>query len=390
MLLETSSAYGRGLLAGIVKYMRVHDQWAVFIEERGLLEEPPKWISRWDGDGIVSRVSDEAFATNVAGSGIPVVDLTDRADHSPFPRVRSDDRKIGSIGAEHYLSRGYRHFGFCGFANEDWSCRRYDGFRTTIDAALGGVISCGYYDSPYSRRTRLPWDTDQENIAKWVDGLPKPVAIMACNDRRGKDVIDACSAVGLSVPEQVSVLGVDNNGQMCNLCTPPLSSVSPNAESVGYRGAEMLADLMNGSPPPAETELIDPVGIETRQSSDAVAVADPSLVAALAFIRENACKGVSVDDVVRSVGLSRSTLERQCRRFLNRSPQAQIRHEQVGRIKELLRTTDLAVAEIAIRCGFEHPEYMHVVFKRVTGVTPGTFRERSQSNEHVFDDDLGD
>ncbi|MEM9704245.1 MAG: helix-turn-helix domain-containing protein, partial [Planctomycetota bacterium] len=201
---------------------------------------------------------------------------------------------------------------------------------------------------------------------------------------------DACSAVGLSVPEQVSVLGVDNNGQMCNLCTPPLSSVSPNAESVGYRGAEMLADLMNGSPPPAETELIDPVGIETRQSSDAVAVADPSLVAALAFIRENACKGVSVDDVVRSVGLSRSTLERQCRRFLNRSPQAQIRHEQVGRIKELLRTTDLAVAEIAIRCGFEHPEYMHVVFKRVTGVTPGTFRERSQSNEHVFDDDLGD
>ena len=202
-----------------------------------------------------------------------------------------------------------------------------------------------------------------------------PFAVMSCNDLRGKHVIDACAALGLSVPEQVAVLGVDNGEQLCNLCSPPLSSVIPDAEEVGFRAAELLAQLMTGADLCPEI-MIPPIGIATRQSTDAMAVSDPDMAKALNFIRENACRNIRVQDVVDNVSISRSTLERQCRQHLGRSPQGQIRYEQVKRVRELILRTELSLEEIAYRCGFEHAEYMHVVFKRITGTTPGALRQR--------------
>ena len=213
---------------------------------------------------------------------------------------------------------------------------------------------------------------------KWIRGLAKPAGIFACNDIRGQNVLEACAAARLTVPEQVAVIGVDNDEVLCQLCEPPLSSVIPNAELVGFRAAELLSILMDKKQPPERETLIAPLGIATRQSTDVVAIDDPEIAAALRYIREHACEGISVKDVLAHVPVSRSTLERQMRKYLNRSPQQEIRVVQVKHARELLAATDLSIEQIAHHCGFVHPEYMHVVFRRETKMTPGAYRRSAQ------------
>lgn len=215
-------------------------------------------------------------------------------------------------------------------------------------------------------------------MADWLAGLEPPLAIMACNDVRGQQVIDACSKLNLVVPEQVAIVGVDNDELLCRICSPPLSSVIPNAETVGFRAAELLAQLMNQEDPPEPMQLIEPLGIATRQSTDVVAIEDRDLAAALHYIREHACRGLSVSEVVKHNTISRSTLERQVRKYLGRTPQEEIRHVQIKRAKELLMATDLPAERIAVLCGFEHPEYLFVVFKRITGLTTTEFRRQAK------------
>jgi LacI family transcriptional regulator len=212
----------------------------------------------------------------------------------------------------------------------------------------------------------------------WLQELLPPFAVMACNDVRGQHVIDACSKLDLAVPEKAAVVGVDNDELLCRVCSPPLTSVIPNAETIGFRAAELLAQLMDGQTLEAKTQLIEPLGVATRQSTDVVAIDDRDISAALHYIRENACRGIKVEDVVRNNAVSRSTLERQVRKYLGRTPQNEIRHIQIKRVQELLLTTDLSAERIAGLCGFEHPEYLHVVFKRVTGMTTGEFRRQAK------------
>jgi LacI family transcriptional regulator len=214
-------------------------------------------------------------------------------------------------------------------------------------------------------------------MRQWVSSFSPPFAVMACNDVRGQQVLDACSNAALSVPEEVAVIGVDNDELLCRLSAPPLSSVIPNAETVGFRAAELLDGLMKGENVPEAAQLLPPIGIATRQSTDVVAIDDRDVAAALRYIRENACSSITVNDVVKNSPVSRSTLERALRKYLGRTPQQEIRNVQIKRVRELLVATDLSVEKIAPLCGFEHPEYLHVVFKRVTGVTPGEFRLQS-------------
>ena len=237
---------------------------------------------------------------------------------------------------------------------------------------------CSLYNSAWQGRAARNWEDEQQCIADWLRSLTPPFAVMACNDIRGQQVIDACSELDMAVPEQVVVMGVDNDELLCRMCSPPLTSVIPNAKGVGFRAAEVLAKLMDGKLPPSEVQLIEPLGVATRQSTDVVAIDDRDVAAALRYIREHACRGLTVDEVVRNNSVSRSTLERQVRKYLGRTPQAEIRFVQVKRARELLISTDLSAEQIAALCGFEHPEYLHVVFKRVTGMTIGTFRKQAK------------
>ncbi|MDA7976113.1 MAG: DNA-binding transcriptional regulator [Pirellulales bacterium] len=375
-MIETSSNYGRDLLAGIVRYMRMHDRWSVFLEQRDLFKQPPRWLNKWQGDGIISRATTPRLLDAISDTGVPFVELTDRKGDVEFSQIRSDDAAIGKMGAEHLLERGFKRFGYCGYKGEAWSKRREESFVKTIDQKSSG--SCSLYNSTWQGRGARNWEDEQRCIIEWLQTLTPPFAVMACNDIRGRQIIDACSELDLAVPEQVVVVGVDDDELLCRMCSPPLSSVIPNAQAVGFRAAEVLASLMDGKSPASEVQLIEPLGVATRQSTDAVAIDDPDIAAALRYIREYACRGITVAEVVRDNSVSRSTLERQVRKYLGRTPQEEIRFVQIKRARELLISTDLSAEQIAPLCGFEHPEYLHVVFKRVTGTTIGVFRKQAK------------
>jgi LacI family transcriptional regulator len=229
------------------------------------------------------------------------------------------------------------------------------------------------------------WDKDQSQIAAWIATLPRPLALMGCNDLRGQHVLDACRRIDLAVPEEVAVIGVDDEQLLCELADPPLSTVVPASEQIGYQAAELLDRLMSGrrprSPrsPRSGERTVQPSGVVTRHSTDVLAIADPDVAAAVRYIREHACGGITVPDVLRRVPLSRSVLEHRFRAYLGRSPQAEIRAVRIKRGKQLLVETDLPLYRIAQLSGFEHAEYFSVVFKRMAAQTPGGYRRQAQA-----------
>ena len=371
LIVETSTAYGRRVLHGITHYVRSHQPWSVFLEQRALTTKPPEWIEGWRGDGVISRATNAVLAEALVRSNVPVVDLTDRYDDKGFPLILSDDSAIGRLAAEHLLERGFRLLAFCGFERESWSHRRYVAFEAT--ARLGGA-TCTLYETPWYGADTADWEDEQAHLITWLRSLPTPVGVMACNDVRGQHVIDACGRIGLAVPEEVAVIGVDNDDLLCELCDPPLSSVIANPERIGYLAAELLDAIIQGAPRPVgshRVQLVAPLGIATRQSTDIAAIDDPEIALAVKIIRENACKGMAIHDLLARVPLSRSVLERQLRRYLGLSPQMLIRQIQIKRIQQLLVETDLTLDQIGPLTGFKHHEHMCVVFKREVGLTPG-------------------
>jgi LacI family transcriptional regulator len=212
------------------------------------------------------------------------------------------------------------------------------------------------------------------DLRRWLRELPKPVGIMACYDIRGQQVLDACRSAGLAVPAEVAVIGVDNDELLCDLASPPLTSVVPNAHRTGYEAAGLLDRLMAGKRVAAAPTLIAPLGVAARQSTDVLAVDDREVARAVQFIREHACDGINVGDVLRVVPLSRRVLEMRFQRLLGRTPREEILQARLGRVKQLLGETDLPLYLIAERTGFEHVEYLSVVFRREAGTTPSAFR----------------
>ncbi|OAI39489.1 XylR family transcriptional regulator [Planctomycetaceae bacterium SCGC AG-212-D15] len=377
-MVETSLVYGRNLLRGIIRYLRSHEPWSVFFELREHGATPPTWLKEWRGDGIISRPTSPDLARLFRKKRIPVVDLNDVYEGLGLPYIGSDDHAIGRVAAEHLLERGFRRFAFCGFTEHAWSRRRGAGFTAAI--ADAGELSPAY-ESPWGGPAAHPWEKEQKVIGDWLAHLPRPVGVLACNDMRGQHVLDACQRVGLAVPEEVAVIGVDDDVLLCELCDPPLSSVVPNPERIGYEAAALLDRLMAGEKS-ADLDnaerFIEPLGVTPRQSTDVLAIDDPHVAAAVRFIREHACSGATVGDVLTHVPLSRTILERRFRKYLGRSPQAEIRSVQLKRVKQLLAETDLRLERIAELAGYEHPEYLSVVFKRETGETPGEYRRQAQ------------
>jgi LacI family transcriptional regulator len=372
IIVETSGSYGREILGGVARYLRTHGRnWSIFVDERELSAEAPAWLSRWRGDGIICRPMTPALAGHFRRRGIPTLDLNDQHEALGLPHIWSNMRAIGRRAAEHLLERGFQNFAFCGFRDELWSEQRRQGFS---DAVSRPGLRCEAYVSPWRGRRAREWQTEHAALERWLRGLPRPLAVMACNDLRAQHVLDAARSLGLAVPEELAVIGVDDDYPFCDLCDPPLSSVVPNAQRIGYQAAETLDGLMSGEAPAAQEILVEPLGITTRQSTDTLAIDDPAIAAAVRLIRERACDGLHVSELVKRVAISRPVLERRFRKYLTRSPQAEIRRVQIARVKRLLVDTDLPLKSIASMAGFVHPEYLSVVFKRDTGATPGAYR----------------
>jgi LacI family transcriptional regulator len=279
------------------------------------------------------------------------------------------------MAAEHLLERGFQNFGFTGFSNYGWSCERQSGF---VEALRLAGKRCDVFNVNYPGDVTPAWDDNQiSGLAKWLKRLPKPVGIMTCFDLRASQILHAAYTNEILVPEELAVIGANNDLIRCEMAMPPLSSVAPNAFQSGYRAAEVLAEMLSGKRFDSLDERIEPLGVVTRPSTDVLAIEDKSLASALNFIRQRACQGISVAQVVRHAYASRSQLEKKFRRHLGRSPQAEIRRVQVAKIRQLLAETDFPLKKIAEMTGFEYVEYMCVVFKRITGQSPGECRRKT-------------
>ena len=381
LLIETSSTYGRQILRGIQRFIHSDNsqEWTAVVEERDVNAGAPGWIRNWSGDGIISRQTSEKFHQAILNRDISFVELTDRHESRRVTSVCSDDVGIGRLAAEHLRDRGLSNFAFCGFRGEAWSNRRHVGFQSYLqsitNASLHSFQSVWY---AHDLKRRVAWEA---KLTRWLQGLPKPIGVMACNDVAGKQIIDCCHRASISVPESVAVIGVDNDDLLCNFCHTPLSSVIPNAEGVGFRSAKLLSEMLQGqkSRNAVQEVIVPPLGVFARQSSDIVAVNDDDLAATLRFIRNHACTGISVADVVAQSRMSRSSIERKMRDFIGRTPQQEIRRVRLRQACELLVATDLSVEVIALQCGYEHPEYLHVVFKREMKMTPSEYRHAAEN-----------
>lgn len=372
LLVETSNAYGRGLLQGIIHYVREHEPWSFHLMEQGRGDDPPAWLKGWEGDGIIARVETSKIAQAVTRAKLPAVDVSAARLVATLPWVETDDAQIARAAAEHLLERGFKHFGFCGDSRFNWSLWREQQFAARVREA-------GHACHVHSvRGGQGDLAAESRALTGWLRQLPKPVGIMACYDIRGQEVLDACRQAGLAVPDEVAVIGVDNDELLCELAAPPLSSVIPNPRRAGYEAAALLDRLMDGVKVAPVPHLIAPLGVAARQSTDVLAIDDREVVRAVQFIRAHACERINVADVLKAVGVSRRVLEQRFRKLLGRSPHEEILHLKLGRVQQLLSDTDLPLYVIAERAGFEHVEYLSVAFKRELGMTPRAFRQRAQ------------
>lgn len=367
LLIETSNAYARGLLRGVVGYARQHDPWVFLLAEHGRGEVTRSELVGWNGHGVIARVENRRVADIVRGYEKPVVDVSAARLLPGLPMVETDDTAIAQAAADHLLSRGFKTFGYCGDDRFNWSILRGTAFAAAV-TKLGFPCSLG----PGPR-------AGSDSLAAWVRGLDKPVGIMACYDIRGREVLDACRRTGAAVPDEVAVVGVDDDELLCELADPPLTSVIPDARRAGWVAAEVLAAAMSRKSVAPKTWLIPPLGVTTRRSTDTLAVSDPDMALAMRLIRDRACDGLTVSDIVAAVSVSRRVLETRFAREFGRTPHEEILRVRLEQAKKLLLLDPTGLESIARKSGFGSGAYLSAVFKRELNVTPGSYRASVRS-----------
>jgi LacI family transcriptional regulator len=353
--------------------MREGERWAIRFTEQGRGAPLPTWLKDWQGDGIIARVDSPQIAAALRRTRLPVIDVSAERFSSEFSRVSIDNAAVARLAAEHLEGKGFAELAYCGDRRFLWSRQRGAEFKRGV--AAKGRRCVDYVEQAVGGRPGS--DAEIRAIARWLKALPKPVAVFACYDGRALQVLEACQLLGLNVPEQVAVLGVDNDELVCELANPPLSSVQPNARRSGYEAAALLARLMRGEKKSvAPTHQVQPVRVVERQSTDVVAVADAKVAAALKFIRQHACAGVDVGDVLRAVPMSRTRLEEKFKALLGQSPHRQIVQQRIARAKHLLAESKVAISEVAEQAGFDNASYLSVAFRRETGLSPFAYRAK--------------
>jgi len=368
LLIETSNAYARGLLRGVVGYIREHQPWSLFLSEHTRGDKVPQWLQEWEGDGIIARVENQSIAEALRSIRLPIVDMSAARLLPSLPWFETDDGAIAHLAAEHLIERGFTNLAYAGNRRFNWSNWRCEHFQNSVRAA---GHDCFVHDGQGKNHGE---EDELAALAGWIKQLPKPVGVMACYDFVGQQVLDACRRLDLAVPDEVAVIGVDNDELLCELADPPLSSVIPNTYRTGYEAASLLDQMMRGRVVKGETHLIPPLGVATRQSTDVLAINDRNIARAINYIRKNACNGINVQDVIKAVPQSRRLLEKKFKKLLGRTPHEEIFRAQLERVRQLLTETDLSLEEISERAGFTHVEYLSVAFKRELGIPPSRYR----------------
>lgn len=373
LLVETSREYGRGILRGVIRYQHEHQPWSIYFKPQGLGEPPPSWLKSWRGDGILARINDTRMARALSNTSVPVVDLRNALPGNAFPTVAIANRKVVRLAVDHFIDQGFRRFAFCGTLpgenrNQDDRCALFQ----ALVKQRG--FDCHTYQFPAA--PFRSWEEEQLHLARWLKSLPTPIALMTCHDDRGQQAIDACLRAELAVPDEVAILGVDNDPFLCNLSTPQLSSIDVYPERIGYEAAALLHRLMNGRRAPRKPLRFDPRGLVVRRSTDVTAVADPHVAEVCRRIRENASKPVSIEQLLADVSVSRSSLFRRFRQHLGRSPKKELSRVRMDRAKALLSNSSISVEEIARQTFQTDSKHFISVFRSSTGMTPTAYRRQ--------------
>lgn len=369
--------------AGVTDYATRHGGWALFTSPPTLsgadeLALNVYTLSDWHGHGAITALSRPAEARAAAALPIPVVNFGGALRRSSVPRVMTDHRAVGRLAAEHLLERGFRRLAYYGTRGVGYSALRAEGFQRIARKA---GVPCAVLQAPPVRDPRATWRQRVGPLEQWLRGLEFPVGLMAMHDYRARVVMDECRLLGLDVPKEVAVIGVDNDPSICEFSQPTLTSIARNARRNGYEAAALLDALMCGRAPEAAEVLIAPEGVVARQSTDWILIDQPHVAAAVHYMREHLDEPFGIERVAEHVAVSRRRLEQRFRRTLGCSPHAYLCRLRVERAKELLRRPQaVKLQQVANASGFSSVARLCVVFGRLTGQTPMAFRRTARQN----------
>ncbi len=361
LMISTQYAHGRGVLAGIADYIDHHTPWQNLLEP----ELNPKIIAQGNYDGIISEPNSPGMYEALLAVKVPVITVGSLPiEHGP-PAVVVDNRAVGRMAGSHLADLGLKNLGFVPRSGTHYSLQREAGLTECATQRKLTVWRC-------------PDETvdDEPALIAWLKKLPFPIGILAANDREALRVSRACRLANLRIPEQVALMGVDNEDESCRLAEPPLTSVDHGTRRIGYEAARMLDQWLTTGNRPEKSLLIQPVGVIPRPSTNLLAISDEDVVAALRFIRAGTSASLKVSDVLKHVAISRRSLEMHFQRLLGRTVHDEIIRVRIERAKHLLITSDWSILQIANACGFAFPSQFSHAFKRETGTQPLAFRHQ--------------
>jgi LacI family transcriptional regulator len=379
LLISHAREYDRGILRGIIEYAHIHGPW-IFYEEAPLYlgdrnkEERLQHMLKWRADGMIAH---ESRAEESQKLKLPTVLLSNTHGLSSTQyQLRTDETAIGQLAARHLLRLGFRNLAYCGLYGMAWAEQRGSAFLQVMQKAK---VATHVYQ-PRTLRPEESWYLEEEHLGNWLAALPTPIGLFACNDDRARMVAEICRLRGIRVPDEVSILGVDNDEHVCNLAHPPISSISLATERAGYETAALLARVMAKQPVNESIILTRPVQVVSRPSTDLIAVDDPNLVKAIRFIREQSNRIIQVRDVVSVAGVSRRVLQDRFKEVFGKTILDEIHDTRIQYISRMLCDTDLNMAAIASALGYETDAHLSRFFSRNTGMTPTHYRRAHRSS----------
>jgi LacI family transcriptional regulator len=392
LIYDGRSMYDLKVIMGVATYLQEQDYHSIYLEENALGGQRLLDPRTWEGDGIIADFDDPNIAKLVVESRLPAVSFGGgfgwRPESAPAPYIHANNKAIARLAADHLLECGFKNFAFVGYARtptNGWSEEREDEF---VQHVAGRGYLCAVFRGQHvfhgHHKSTRDWVPMQRMLGEWLSKLPRPLGVMAANDNRGRQVLEACRAYGLKVPDEIAVIGVDNDELLCRLSTPPLSSVEQGAWKLGYAAAALLDQIMDGRKPRQRNVVIDPTGIVTRRSTDVLAIDDLKVRQAMSFIREHACVGIKVNHVVAAVSISRSGLEKRFASVLGFTVRSAIRRSQLESVRRLILETEMPLKQVAAASGFKSVQHMTSVFTGAIGQTPAKYR-RAESPAKRWD-----
>ncbi|MEX2513922.1 MAG: DNA-binding transcriptional regulator [Cyclobacteriaceae bacterium] len=377
LLLDFAEEYSKSLLKGISKYSAEHGPWTycrmpLYYREtigiKGILE----WAEDWGAHGIIGQLYNEMDIQLLLDAKIPVVAQDFKERFKEIPNITGAYREAGQLGAAYFLKKGFKNFAFYGFNDIVWSRERAEGFEEKINS-LGFKVN--YFEHRKSRSTDL-WYYKSNSLSKWLHSLPKPIAMMTCDDNQGLHITEACKQNKIRIPEEVAVLGVDNDVMLCDLSDPPLSSIGLDIEKGGYDTARLMEHMIRNGADNFYDIIVKPTQIITRQSTDIYATNDDYIASTLKYIHKNIEKNLQVDEVVKQVPLSRRSLEKRFLHITGYPIYKYIFNLRIEKFTQRLLETDQTVFEIALDLGLNDSKNIARQFKQVKGCNPIEYRKK--------------